>query len=806
MIGKSDFRYVPDQGYVDVTALAGGDGTALAGDAEAALAGKDSGAPAMGGKRLLHRMADRALDTFEAASELSCGFISAVPGALVNAEAGFASGISNLFRGVDSAARQKIWAGSFILTSLLPGLLVGGPAGGAVSLAGSLLIWTLQGNRNRADISSHIRAEAEIINGSDTRGARTRKSIGNVAKGILTGGARGAGIHFEAGKEKSGAIWKKVRKEGASSIAWKKLARLRPADVKEFLDYCLKVAAGRMMEETLLGIDSIANPPSEGQLQLDLPIPGEQKTALPPQVRRNLESEGIDETEQTDLSKYDLRKSPHRQLSLDLPGLREKKSRGTVIVQIDGLAHEAMLNALEQGYAPNMRELLTSGQYAIHPWLCGIPSITPAVQAALFYGAALPGFTWYDKEKKMIIGNHPKNYDLYDKEASRCGNPGLLEDGQVYLGVLNGGSREAYITGSSTAGKKREKGLQGLWEDVKSQVHLYRKIIQGGAKTRDLLKEYFKGVTGLYRKLKDIDADRTKTDKAVALFGELNKLFLAQMAQKGLLDDIKKGTPVAYINFAAYDEAAHYLGSKSPTSLENLRGIDSLIGEIHRTMCQSKDTDYNLLILSDHGQSPIVKYDRLAGETLRETVLGILDGIHPDSIRQNDRNLQVIDVASTANIYFTGKSDRMQLSEIRDLHPGLAEKLIANPCIGFIAAQEEDQAVIIGRNGKAVLSPDKVTIEGENPFEGYGDPGVIAKQLREYVMMHGTGDLIVFSPLNNGTVIDYSTQLSFNSAHGGLGGSQNEPFIIAGRDSELKPEKLTSARDLYPGLMKMVKR
>ena len=68
--------------------------------------------------------------------------------------------------------------------------------------------------------------------------------------------------------------------------------------------------------------------------------------------------------------------------------------RGLIIIQIDGLGHTQLRNALDRGTMPFAKHLLEKEDYQLHSVFTGIPSSTPAAQGELFYGvkACVPAF------------------------------------------------------------------------------------------------------------------------------------------------------------------------------------------------------------------------------------------------------------------------------------------------------------------------------------------------------------------------------------------------------------------------------
>jgi hypothetical protein len=73
---------------------------------------------------------------------------------------------------------------------------------------------------------------------------------------------------------------------------------------------------------------------------------------------------------------------------------QERDERGFVVIQIDALAHQDLLQAIERGYAPRLRRLIERDGWELRRFPAGLPSATPAAQAAIFFGTKrdIPAF------------------------------------------------------------------------------------------------------------------------------------------------------------------------------------------------------------------------------------------------------------------------------------------------------------------------------------------------------------------------------------------------------------------------------
>jgi hypothetical protein len=83
----------------------------------------------------------------------------------------------------------------------------------------------------------------------------------------------------------------------------------------------------------------------------------------------------------------------------------EAPRRRFLIIQIDGLSKEIVEKALQAGVIPHMARLIASRRFVRRPMSVGLPSSTPAFQAAAMYGVMpdIPGFHYYDKRAQREL-------------------------------------------------------------------------------------------------------------------------------------------------------------------------------------------------------------------------------------------------------------------------------------------------------------------------------------------------------------------------------------------------------------------
>jgi hypothetical protein len=145
-----------------------------------------------------------------------------------------------------------------------------------------------------------------------------------------------------------------------------------------------------------------------------------------------------------------------------------------------------------------------------------------------------------------------------------------------------------------------------------------------------------------------------------------------------------------------------------------------------------------------------------------------------------------------------GRERPATLSEIEPDFPGLVEKLASHPGVEFVAARlEPGEAVVIGAEGVSNLRSGE--LKGEiDPLAPYTDRQHWARELAHLMECPSSGDLILNgSLLPGGGVVVFEEQIS---SHGGLGGNQTEPFLVAPTHVALRRGDLSSPEALRAAL------
>jgi hypothetical protein len=144
-------------------------------------------------------------------------------------------------------------------------------------------------------------------------------------------------------------------------------------------------------------------------------------------------------------------------------------------------------------------------------------------------------------------------------------------------------------------------------------------------------------------------------------------------------------------------------------------------------------------------------------------------------------------------ISFPREPGRLTLEAIELLYPTLIEELRGHEGIGFLLVDSErDGALAIGADGVNQLETGEVL--GEDPLAPYG-PNAARHVLRTHRFPH-CPDIVV-----NSRIWEEPTEVAafeeLVGSHGGMGGSQSYPFVLAPTDLEWPRDEVVGAEAVH---------
>jgi putative membrane protein len=165
----------------------------------------------------------------------------------------------------------------------------------------------------------------------------------------------------------------------------------------------------------------------------------------------------------------------------------------------------------------------------------------------------------------------------------------------------------------------------------------------------------------------------------------------------------------------------------------------------------------------------------------------------PDGADPRGSDVIVLASGNLGLISFPRWPERMTLEEIDAAFPRLLPGLVAHPGIAFALVRSAERGPLaIGKTGVHVLQDGAV--EGGDPLAPFG-PNAARHLLRE-AEFPNVPDILVISATDpvSGEVPAFE-ELVGN--HGGLGGSQREPFLLYPSGFDPGPEPIVGAAHLH---------
>ena len=488
---------------------------------------------------------------------------------------------------------------------------------------------------------------------------------------------------------------------------------------------------------------------------------------------------------------------------------------GVLFLEIDGLALPVLRRAIRDGTTPNMARWLADGSHRLRGWETDLSSQTGASQAGILLGDNddIPAFRWVDKASGRIVScSNPDDCAAIERE--RAGGTGLLADGGTSRGnLLSGGAETAILTASRIADEKRANPG-------------YRSFLANGSNvSRTLVLAFWEVclelVAAARQRRRDVHP-RGHRGGSYPLLRAGMCVFVRDLVVFSVLQDMFRGVPAVYATFASYDEVAHHSGLERPDTLEALRKLDQRFRLIERAR-RYAPRPYEIVVLSDHGQTQGATFRQRNGHGLDELVQRSISEGRVDAVAAGDENAtgvsramdeatgrtprsgapdrsdargrEVVVLASgnLGLVYLMATPHRLTLEQISERHPRLIPTLCEHPHIGFVMVRSStDGAVAIGRAGTHRLADGEVS--GDDPLAGF--PPNAARHLRRTDGFAHVPDIVVNSFFDAVTEegCAFEELISF---HGGLGGPQTQAFLLHPVDLPAPTEPLVGAEAVH---------
>ena len=482
---------------------------------------------------------------------------------------------------------------------------------------------------------------------------------------------------------------------------------------------------------------------------------------------------------------------------------------GLLVIQLDGVSEPLMRQALTAGAMPTVSQWLRGGSHRLRRWHTGLPATTPGGQSVLLHGdvTTVPSFRWYDKDLgRLVVANQPA--DTAEIERAMSDGRGLLADGGVSVSnMFSGDAPHRLLTMSDARLPSSDRGLASF---AVTRTGFVRSIVLF---IGQMLTEWHQGRRQRRRGV----LPRVRRGGAFVFLRGLTTVVLRDLNLSVVSEHMARGAPVVFVDFVDYDEVAHHAGPSRPESMRTLENLDRVL-QLFEDLAAEVTRNYEIVVVSDHGQAQGSTFRQLSGRTLADTV----EELAAESLqhRGDDRPVEtwgpanvlltsashaprglgrlarrmsrrrsgadagrvpdpiaVAAAGSLAHLYVTDVPGRVGLETVEKRFPGLVDGLVAHPQIGLVVARRDDGTLVArGTAGwRTIVDGACAEGEGDDPVAVFGP--LAAADLAGLDTRHHVGDLVLLGRFDRslGEVVAFEELVG---SHGGLGGWQTEALLM----------------------------
>ncbi|WP_442817259.1 phage holin family protein [Streptomyces sp. NBC_01216] len=500
-------------------------------------------------------------------------------------------------------------------------------------------------------------------------------------------------------------------------------------------------------------------------------------------------------------------------------------AHGTVFLQLDGVGHRVLREAVVGGLMPTVAQWLDT-THRLTPWRTDWSSQTGASQLGILHGTNedVPAFRWYEKDTgRLMVSNRPAAAaELQRRAVARTRDGGLLTaDGASRGNLFSGGADQLALVLSVAARRgRRNRSRSGYFAYFADPANAVR---TAGSFVAEAVREMAQSTRARVRG----QQPRVSRGGAYPFIRAFATVVERDVVVAAVMGDMLAGRTAVYADLVAYDEVAHHSGPHGHDTDRVLARLDRSIALIAEVATHAP-RPYRVVLLSDHGQSPGPTFASVYGLTLKDLVRAGCGLPVSRRVRRTRSGSEARDAARDALrsalhrpleddageaaevdtrrpsepvvlasgnlglVSFPGVPHRMTREEIDRVHPALLRTLAGHPGVGFLlVASEEHGSVVLGPDGAEVPVAE---LGDDGPLAVFG-PGA-AEAVRRTDRFPHVADIMVNSMYDpaTGTVHAFEEQIG---SHGGLGGEQGHPFLMSPTDLSAPPEDLVGAERVH---------
>ena len=302
-------------------------------------------------------------------------------------------------------------------------------------------------------------------------------------------------------------------------------------------------------------------------------------------------------------------------LKRELKGRKVNDDPSYIFLEIDGLAYDILMEALDEGVMPFLKQMLENGSHKIMEWETDLSSQTSSSQAGILHGnnSNIPAFRWVEKENnnRIVSSNSLSGAPLIEKMVSN--GRGLLSNkGASRSNLFSGDAKEYVLTYSKFT--RLSEFYSTAWYYLYSTPYVIARILV--LFIVDMIHELYSRVYHFVKNIKP--SIKRGLFYYVARSGA--NVVMREATTFILIGDIySERYNAIYATYMGYDEIAHHSGIRDKDSFTALKKIDKDFRRLHKA-AEESNREYNFIILSDHGQSGGPTFKQKYGLTLEDLV------------------------------------------------------------------------------------------------------------------------------------------------------------------------------------------
>ena len=452
---------------------------------------------------------------------------------------------------------------------------------------------------------------------------------------------------------------------------------------------------------------------------------------------------------------------------------------GLAVLHVDGLSHAELLDAVEGGFMPATRRLIEREGFVAEPYRCGIPSTTPFAQAGILYGdnRDIPSFRWFDKQAGTVIEFGARATFPQVAHKYFHGTRPLCEGGASIAACYPAGAAETFGLTYRDRGGAEAPGKRTARETLAAYAVNPRRL-------GDLAGHGAQAIAATAAADVRTRLAGGRPARSYVISDMLEEVLLHHVTRYAAVRAMEHGYPAIYAALYAYDETGHAFGPQHPYTRAMLRHVDATVAALSAQRLGGV-RDYELVVLSDHGQVPTRPFVQLFGTTLGSLVAEWLPGCRVDEQKggrhgPKDGISRVVLTHSggLSHLYFADWPHRLPAAEVAHRFRHIIDRLAAHPGVALVLARDGRVNHLYASGGVHHAFERRPSAAVAAILGAYDDPAILTRQLDRLNSFERSGDLVVFGRWDSqqGFQVNFEDQAG---GHGSIGGAQVHPFVLA---------------------------